>query len=303
MRDLFADAHDGIRLAVRDHEGAGPALVLLHGAGSHLLSLGYLVRQLRGHRVVTMDARWSGWSGDSPAYDWNDLVQDVEAVVAALALDTPVVAGHSWGGMIAAYYGVAHPEARAVINIDGHGQGHPSLYDGMTEADATAALEEITAISDDMVMSMGPREGDDAWQADQRAAVVAGALASGLKPELAEEYADRGFVRTGEGRWALRPAPTLMEGLRGDLRLFDVYRRVECPLLIFNCSLDQPGLPPVAVEPMRAYRRGLSRVLRELAAEKANVEVAELPDVDHQGVAGRGAPAVAAVIEEFLAGR
>src|SRR5688572_18815296 len=110
VTDLFVDAHDGIRLAVRDHGGDGRPLVLLHGAGTHLLSLEQLAANLSDFRVVATDVRWSGWSGDSPVYDWRDLVRDVESVIDALSLDAPVVAGHSWGGMIAAHYGVAHPE-------------------------------------------------------------------------------------------------------------------------------------------------------------------------------------------------
>ena len=46
--DGFADSHDGVRIAYRDHGGdGGRDLLLLHGAGVHLLSLTNLVRKLQ----------------------------------------------------------------------------------------------------------------------------------------------------------------------------------------------------------------------------------------------------------------
>src|SRR5438270_5834422 len=96
--DSFVSAHDGVPIAVRDHGGDGPPMVMLHGAGTNLLSVGYLVRQLPEFRIIAMDSRWSGYSGDSARYDWNDLVRDVEAVASEFQLDNPAVVGHSWGG-------------------------------------------------------------------------------------------------------------------------------------------------------------------------------------------------------------
>ena len=297
-RDLFVDAHDGIRLAVRDHGGTGPDLFLLHGAGSHLLSLFNLVRKLEdGFRVVTMDARWSGQSGDSDRYDWDDLVCDVEAVIDQVGLTTPVVGGHSWGGMISTRYGAAHPEARAVINLDGHGAGDPSLYDGVTAEEYERQVEVIQSTAQPMP---GEPEGDAAWLEGARTELRAMNELLGVPAELLDEYTDRSFVEVEPGRWRRHPSPTLSDGLRGDLQLFPLYRRVECPLQIFNCTADTPSLPPELNAFMAAYRRGLSRALGELAAERPNVDVVVLPDFHHNGVLARGAKVAAAEIHRFV---
>jgi pimeloyl-ACP methyl ester carboxylesterase len=298
--DSFVTAHDGIRLAVRDHAGDGPPMVLLHGAGSNLLSLGYLVRHLPEFRIITMDARWSGYSGDSERYDWNDLVGDVEAVAAHFRLDNPAVVGHSWGGMIAAYYGEAHPDAPGVINLDGHGSGGPALYDGMTTDEATAALAKLEELSSQTAQ---PQSGDAAWYAAQRELAVQAAMAAGMKEALANEYADRSFVDRG-GVWEARPAATMMDGLRGDLQLFDLYRRVECPLLV----VLGPTRPPVPPElesmssVMEAYRRGIKKALDALSAELPTLTVIDLPQADHNSLVARHAPEVATAIHEFVAG-
>ena len=297
-RDLFVDAHDGIRLAVRDHGGHGPDLLLLHGAGSHLLSLFNLVRKLQdGFRVVTMDARWSGQSGDSDRYDWGDLVGDVEAVVAQVGLTSPVVGGHSWGGMIAAYYGAAHPEARAVVNLDGHGPGDPSLYDGVT---AEEYERQVAAIQASGPPPPGDLEGDAAWLETARAEQRTMNEAMGTPADLLDEFTDRSFVEVAPGRWRRHPSPPLYEGLRGDLQLFPLYRRVECPLQIFNCTAETPGMPPELNAFMAAYRRGLTRALGELASERPNVDVVALPEFHHNGVLARGAKVAAGEIRRFV---
>ena len=297
--DRFVDSHDGIRLAVRDHGGDGPDLLLLHGAGSHLLSLFNLAAKLGdGFRVVTMDARWSGQSGDSDRYDWDDLVGDVEAVIEQVGLTDPIVGGHSWGGMIAARYGAAHPDARGVVNIDGHGPGDPSLYDGV-EADEYERM--VAVIQATAQAPSGPAEGDAEWLAAERADVRAMNELIGVPADRLDEFTDRSFVEIATGRWRRHPSAALFEGLQGDLQLFSLYRRIECPLQIFNCTADTPGMPPELNTFMAAYRRGLAKALAQLAAERPNVDVVELPDLHHNAVLAGGAKVAAAEIRRFAA--
>ena len=298
--DRFVDSHDGVRIAIRDHGGSGAHLVLLHGAGGHLLSLFNLVRKLEDDfRVVTMDCRWSGQSGDSDTYRWEDLVADVEAVVDQVGLRDVVVAGHSWGGMIAAHYGAAHPEARAVINLDGQGIGDPTMYDGLTEAEVLATRARMMSRNEGSVPTSN--EGDDAWLATTRAEVRATTELMGVPADLVDEWTERNFVELSPGRWRRHPSPTMMTGLTGDLRLFDVYRRVECPLQLFNCSAEDPTIPAEFQSFMQAYRRGLTKAFAELAAERPNVDVVELPDQTHNGLLARGAKVAAAEMRRFLA--
>ena len=300
MRDFFVDAHDGIRLAARDHGGDGPELVLLHGAGSHLGGVGYLARHLRDFHVVSMDARWSGWSGDADTYDWGDLVRDVEAVRDAAGLTNPSVVGHSWGGMIAAHYGAAHPEAPAVVNLDGHGVARdPALFDGLSPDEVVTALADLDELRQTEI-GASIRTGDEAWYRQQAETMAAQLGASGLKPALVEEFVARSFADHGDGTFSARPAPTLLEGLVGDLGLFDLYRRVRCPLLVLDTpkatSLGQAHLDAHFL----AYRRGLTKALDALAAEVPTLTVVHLPHVDHQSIAAQDAPEVAEVVRRFV---
>src|SRR5205807_9869396 len=130
--------------AVRDYAGEGPPVILLHGLGEHMLSLHRLATLLGGrHRVVSMDLRWSGQSGSSDEFDWGLLVDDVETVRQGLDLGRTFVVGHSLGGIIATRYGVAHPEALGVANLDGWGFGDPGLYEGMTRTEAEEKIQRL----------------------------------------------------------------------------------------------------------------------------------------------------------------
>lgn len=296
--DRFVEAPDGVQLAVRDNGGPGAPLVLLHSLGADLLSVGYLARHLAPYRVVSMDARWSGQSGDSPTYSWDILVSDVEAVVSALALGNPPIVGHSWGGMIAAHYGARHPKTPAVVNLDGHGLGDASLYDGMTPEDVASAQDKIWAATQSAMS--GEREGDKAWLERSREEARTEVRNGGVPEELVEEFAARSFVALGDGRWRRHPSPTLYEGLAGDLRMFDLYKRVECPLLIVNATAFLEDAPADLAPALAAYRRGLTRAVDELARTHPNVHVSTVADVDHEGLVARGAPEVARHVKTLL---
>lgn len=277
----------------------GSPIVLMHGAGSHLLSLGRLATALAPYRVVTMDQRWSGQSGDSDTYDWADLVADVESVVRAFGMEEPAVGGHSWGGMIAMHYSAAHPEASAVFNLDGHGQGDRSLYDGLSDADYAeghALLAALQASGDD-----SPREGDTASRPEAWARERASMVAMGVSERSADAWADRNFLDLGGGRWRRHPSPAIMQGLEGDLEMFATYRRVKCPALTVLSSTTQPGLPDAVRPLMEAYYRGLRRAFGQLEAEHPNFRTVSIPESDHISLVVGHAVETADAVKAFLA--
>jgi pimeloyl-ACP methyl ester carboxylesterase len=123
--------------------GDGPPLVLLHGAfistgpawrGSPVAHVDHF-RTLGQHfRVIAPDTRGSGATvhpGGPSTFDV--LADDVAALIDALRLDRPVIAGFSEGGATATMVALRHPGAvRAVVNHAG--------FDYFTDAAAVAAL-------------------------------------------------------------------------------------------------------------------------------------------------------------------
>jgi pimeloyl-ACP methyl ester carboxylesterase len=81
--------------------GAGPPLVLVHGAGSGRWGFDLLRPHLEGrHTVVAVDRRGRGASGDADAYALEREFEDVAAVVRDAGPDA-VLFGHSYGALCA----------------------------------------------------------------------------------------------------------------------------------------------------------------------------------------------------------
>ena len=115
----------GVALHVERRDGHPEALpfVLVHGLASNLRLWDGVAEALhaRGHTVVAVDQRGHGRS-DAPesSYDMDTAVGDLLALVDALALPRPVLAGQSWGGNVVLELGWRRPDAvRGIACVDG----------------------------------------------------------------------------------------------------------------------------------------------------------------------------------------
>ena len=132
---------DGVRLRARIvGDATKPGLLLHHGLASSQriwdLMLPHLVHRFH---VVTYDARGHGMSGKpSAGYGTERTVADARAVIRATGLHRPVVAGHSWGAMVALELAVVSPKAVSRIYLIDGGVG--SLGAEMTWAEVKQRL-------------------------------------------------------------------------------------------------------------------------------------------------------------------
>ncbi|HMJ33514.1 MAG TPA: alpha/beta hydrolase [Baekduia sp.] len=95
---------DGVRLHVLDYGGDRRPLIVLPGITSPAVTWDFVVRELRDLvRPVVLDCRGRGLSDTGPSYAVAEYAADVEATVAALGLDAPLLLGHSMGARIASY--------------------------------------------------------------------------------------------------------------------------------------------------------------------------------------------------------
>ena len=99
-------------LYARDHPGAEPAIVLLHGFPDDLHLYDRLVPHLAGRRVVRFD--FLGWgASDKPAghpYTASNQAGDLEAVIEHLGLASMVLVAHDASGPPAINWALEHPE-------------------------------------------------------------------------------------------------------------------------------------------------------------------------------------------------
>lgn len=109
-------------------QGAGPDLVLIHGAsGNHRDFAALIPRLARRYRVTAFDRPSLGWTGAIP--EEQDPAQQAELLSAAadkLGLRNPVVVGHSYGGAVALAWALARPgRTRGLVVLSGASHPYP----------------------------------------------------------------------------------------------------------------------------------------------------------------------------------
>jgi pimeloyl-ACP methyl ester carboxylesterase len=102
----FVAGADGVRLRFTDRGEGARTVVLVHGwKGSHRLWDPVIARLAETHRVVAFDLRGMGES-DKPrcAYDFDELSDDLGAVIHELGLTDAVLVGWSMGTTVSLRY-------------------------------------------------------------------------------------------------------------------------------------------------------------------------------------------------------
>lgn len=105
-------------------EGAGPDVVLIHGASGNTRdwTFGMVGRLARRYRVTAFDRPGLGWSDDLGEAGISPFAQaaQLRAAAAQLGLRRPVVVGQSYGGAVAMAWALSAPEeTAAVVSVAG----------------------------------------------------------------------------------------------------------------------------------------------------------------------------------------
>jgi pimeloyl-ACP methyl ester carboxylesterase len=171
--------------------GHGRTLVLLHGglvsaseafAATPISYAGHLERLAQTFRVIAPDTRAAGGTrhpgGPASA---TLLCDDVAALIEALGLDRPLVAGFSEGGLTALLLGIRHPAAAgAIVSDAGYdtlnpdapafgllrqmlGDGDPDEADPTTAHRALSQDPQMARVLGMLEAEVTERQGGDAW--------------------------------------------------------------------------------------------------------------------------------------------
>ena len=174
--------------------------------------------------MLAVDFRGHGRSDAVEDFSIDLSVDDVAAVVAALELGEPLVVGHSLGGMVAVSYGAAAQPARAIINVDGHGSGHPTQFEGVDPAVIEAALDRWAELS---VASFSETIdcGDKAWMEAEIAETMTEIATLGPDPAAIEPLVRRAYRDLGDGRSQRSPSNAMNIAMYRSLRGLDMVPR------------------------------------------------------------------------------
>jgi pimeloyl-ACP methyl ester carboxylesterase len=159
---------NGLEIAY-DVTGAGPALVLLHGATSAGREdfAAQLPSMSKAFQVIVPDARGHGrtkWdAADGFTYDW--LVEDLKAFVDAMGLRTFHLLGFSMGGMTALQFASRWTERlRTLVLVGITTQREPRASVGRRLMDPPTSLAKNPGWAAELSRRHDPVQGPGAWQ-------------------------------------------------------------------------------------------------------------------------------------------
>lgn len=207
-----------------------PTVVVVHGGpGSydHSYFKPDFARLTAVAQVVYLDLRGHGRSawGDPSEWSFEVCADDLRAFCDALGIASPVVLGHSMGGIVAMLYGARHPghaSARALIILS---------------ANARLDLERLVAgfrrVAGDRVAGLAGREYGGDSVTDEEWASIFAAFGPRVPSEEQLSRRVRNLALSGPGMELLR---------RVDI--VDQLARIDCPTLV--CVGEMDPVTPVA---------------------------------------------------------
>jgi len=230
----FVEA-EGVRLhyleAGQQRAGAGPPLVLLHGASGNLRDwwLSILPALGRRHRVIAFDRPGFGHSEPGPGRHWR-LAEQTAVLYAglhALGVRRCLLVGHSWSGALALHWALARPgEVAGLGLISGAAMDWGGALDLHYRLGATPAIGRMVAAA---LPRLLPR---------RRVEAV-------LRPIFAPQPVPPRYMREGGVELALR-ARTFVTNARAVRDLYSQilanqphYPEIACPVELVHGTADR----------------------------------------------------------------
>lgn len=141
-------------MRVREDEGSGTPVVLLHGQPGTAAEWSRIVPLLAGNdlRVLTVDR--PGYGEDpEPARDWAGNVEALLAMFDERGIDDAIVVGYSWAGGVALEAALAAPDRVRGLVLVGS-VGHPSA---LTRSDRVLAFRPVNRQLSRVMNGIGSR--------------------------------------------------------------------------------------------------------------------------------------------------
>src|SRR5487761_1074493 len=156
------------------------SLLLLYGLSSNARYWERLAPRFSERRLIALDQRGHGLTGQPPraphfpdGYAMEELLKDVDFVIAELGLERPVVVGHSWGATVALeVVGTRHRSTGGLVFIDGPVQSAANLF-SWEEAQKIMQPPLPRFKSFDEAVSQSRHDFESAWDQDLESFVKA----------------------------------------------------------------------------------------------------------------------------------
>lgn len=269
---------NGLQFEVREEPGVEPAFVLVHGLSSshHIWDL--VIPRLAPHRVLAYDQRGHGES-DKPesGYGFEEVAEDLAALIDNAGLPSAIVAGHSWGANVALEFAARWPDRLAGLALVDGGIAYLQAQGSITWERAEEMLRppDIDGMPVSRFLEMA-RGWMPVWS------------------ERVKEIVLSVFHTNGDGTISRRlPISQHMQIVRAiwEQQPEQIFPSITCPALLVPAYMDDGS---VMVEWMQAKREGVREALRLMPAARAR----EMPDTVHDVPVHRPEE-LARVLKEF----
>ena len=240
--------------------GAGPDLVLIHGASGNARDMTFALVDLLAdrYRVTAFDRPGLGYTDAAPGAPGEsprNQARLLQAAARELGIERPIVLGHSFGGAVALAWALEDPEGTAaVVDVSGVAMPWPGPLNWLYRATAWGAGD---ALVPSLVAAWAPE------------ALVEQAVAATFAPNpVPDGYADHFGPALSIRRMSFRENARQVNVLRGYIvEMSQHYDRLTMPLEIVHGEAD-------TIVPAQIHSIPLSRL-----APGANLTL--LPGVGH----------------------
>jgi len=260
---------NGVAISYTDSGGRGEPVVLIHGftgtAERHFGRTGMTeALEKAGYRVIAMDCRGHGQSGKplEPAKYGLEMARDVVRLLDHLKIDRAHIVGYSMGGGIAQQVMVKYPKRTRTVTLLGTGWEGEHLQALQTQLNAMADAFER---KDASALIRGVFADAKGGPSDAEVAAAAADLLSRNDPHVLAVMA--------------RTLPSLWDVSREQLQ------KVKVPVLAIDGEFEHDNL--------EAAKRMLTVV--------PNIQVTELPGVNHSTAVRPAVPRVVAFLDAHRA--
>lgn len=227
------------RLNGARHLGKMPAIIVAHGGpgGTHRGNMPYVALS-DTYPVILYDQLGTGNSdrpGDRKNWNTKRFVDEIDHIRAALKLDTVIMAGHSWGGTLAAEYAVRRPKGLVASILSS-----PLISTPVWNADGARWIQDL------------PKETQEVLRKHQNDTTMDSAEYSAAVDEFYARHmcrvgrcTDKGYRQGGpsgnDTMYATMWGPTDFRGI-GTLKEYDLtpqLPRIEVPTLVICGEFDE----------------------------------------------------------------
>jgi len=216
--------------------GSGEPIIVLHGGPGfdHRQFLPYIWELAERHKVILFDQRGTGLSSgpiDATSISIDSFIADIEGVREAFGIEKMNLLGHSWGGILAMYYGIRHPENLNSLILCSTAASFESFaemratYEADRLPEDAALLQEI--YSSEEFQNGDPLTVEKFWRVYFKPYFADQELASRLDLQFTENSINYGNEVAGH----------LFESI-GEFDLHEDLRAIRCPTLVIHGNAD-----------------------------------------------------------------